>query len=286
MGVLKTQSSPRQQGSMASTPCLTPQARWGQPQTIPALRGRSPQPICSSVSLWQTKTTLADGKPCQGGGDKPAFVSAKAKLALGKRLDSSTTGVCALAAFHLEVSNPCADDSRSLQHSLSLACPTRKTSWGSHCRCSLMQGLSACSTGPQMHTRSNRKTEPRGFDPSQLKSIYHPCFSFAPSRELGAQKHSSLGVSQAGSALLPSDLAHPVPSQRLNFTSMPVMISICKKQIPKDNRFSPISSLPQLWDECSLPACSEPEAAYPRSCPQHRPARALCLPHSQAITLR
>lgn len=124
--LLRTQSSPRQQqgrggGHSMNTLSAPPRAWWGQSQTIPALRGRSPQPICGSTSLWQTKPTLADGEPCQGRGDKPAFVSAKAKLALGKRLDSSTTGVCALAAFHMEVSNPRADDSRSLQRSLSLA---------------------------------------------------------------------------------------------------------------------------------------------------------------------
>lgn len=153
------EAAARWRGGTASTPCLAPQVRWGWPQTIPALRGCSPQPICSSMSLWQTKTTLANSEPCQDGGDKPAFVSEKAKLALGKRLDSEMTGVCALAAFHLEVSNPCADDSKSLKRSLPLAWPTHETCCGSHRRSSLVEAL---STGPQTHTHSNRKTEPRG----------------------------------------------------------------------------------------------------------------------------
>lgn len=100
-----------------------------RPHTPAHLRLHEPVADKANVSRWRALPSR---------GNKPAFVSAKAKLALGKRLDSSTTGVCALAAFHMEVSNPRADDSRSLQRSLYLACPAHEKSWGSHCRSSLM----------------------------------------------------------------------------------------------------------------------------------------------------
>lgn len=60
---------------------------------------------------------VSDGKACQGGRDRPAFVSAKAKLALGKGWRAPRR---ALGRGRCSRGGSYPEDSRSLQCSLSL----------------------------------------------------------------------------------------------------------------------------------------------------------------------
>lgn len=62
-----------------------------------------PQPICGSGSPGHTKPTPGHGEPCQGRDTDPPLCLQRQSQLWGKDEESSTTGACALAAFHLEV---------------------------------------------------------------------------------------------------------------------------------------------------------------------------------------